>query len=244
MKTVAARTLYPALGLLLVVLVTACSQTPQEQYQEAVEALQEALAERGEAREQVQEVEEEIAELRESLADATEELAQARQQVNAATQALAETVNDQVLFRAIQSALLEQSRFDETAIAVGVDNRVVTLTGSVPDEETRKAALELAQSQAGVKRVVGMLEIADQTEPTGDGGAATQQRPPEQTQPEQTPSEQASPEQAPSAQSPTTQPPSGQASPEQAPPERKPSGKEPSDKASGNAGESTAPLPE
>lgn len=192
MKTAAARTLYLPLGLLLAALtVTGCSQTPQEQYQDAIEALEEAREELNETQEVVQEKKEALAEVRASLAEATEELMQARQQVEAATQAIAKTVNDQVLFRAIQSALLELSRFDKAAIAVGVDNRVVTLTGSVPDEETRKAAIGVARSQPGVKNVVALLEIGDGDAPLGEGAGSTQPGPAEQAAPEQRPSDNA-----------------------------------------------------
>ncbi len=169
----AARALYLPLGLLLTALViTGCSPTPEERYEEAIETLKETTEERNDLQERVDEQREELAEITEDLEDADDELAEVRQQVEQAARAVGEVANDEILFRTIQRELLDQSRFDEAAIAVGVDNRVVTLTGSVPDEDVREAALEVARSQPGVRNVVDSLTIegeeADNNRPGGN----------------------------------------------------------------------------
>mgnify|MGYP001245050936 CR=1 FL=1 len=141
--------------------ITACSPDPQEQYEDATTNLEEAREARNEAQEALEAKKEELAELRSNLNEAEAELQAARQKVDEASQKVDKTVTDEVLFRKIQRELLDEDQFEEAAISVGVTDRVVTLGGNVPDEETRKAALESARSQPGVKDVVDSMEVRD-----------------------------------------------------------------------------------
>ena len=138
-----------------------CSETPQEKYDNAVEKLNDTRESRNEAQEKVASKKEELSELQANLNEAEAKLNDARKKVEAASRAVNKTVNDEVLFRTIQREVLDRDEFDEAAISVGVKNRVVTLTGNVPDEETRKRAVKLARSQAGVQDVNDELEVAD-----------------------------------------------------------------------------------
>ena len=138
-----------------------CSETPQEKYDNAVEKLNETRESRNDAQEKVASKKEELSELQANLNEAEAKLQEARKKVEAASQAVNKTVNDEVLFRTIQREVLDKKEFDKAAISVGVKNRVVTLTGNVPDDETRKRALKLARSQAGVQDVIDELEVAD-----------------------------------------------------------------------------------
>lgn len=149
-------------GLLL--LAAGCSEDPQQRYERASVNLEAAKQARAEAQRAVTEQKAELVRLQEKLEAAERRLEQARERMAQASQKLERSVNDEVLFRSIQRALLDEGRFAGAAIAVGVENRVVTLTGSVPDEATRKAAIETARGYAGVEDVADFLEVKN-----GDG---------------------------------------------------------------------------
>ena len=74
---------------------------------------------------------------------------------------------DVALFRAVQSALLEDEPLSRSAIAVDARKGVVTLTGLVNSAELRDRAVRLAEETAGVDRVVSRIDV----EP--DEGAGT-----------------------------------------------------------------------
>ncbi|MES1923880.1 BON domain-containing protein [Salinisphaera sp. T31B1] len=155
---------FAATSLALVIGATTlagCSKDPQEKYDDAVEQLNEAREARNDAQDKLNSKKEELAELQSNLDEAESNLSDARNQVDQASQAVNKTVNDEVLFRTIQRELLDKKKFDQAAISVGVQDRVVTLTGNVPDEKTHKQALETARSQAGVKNVVDQLQVKD-----------------------------------------------------------------------------------
>lgn len=144
-------------GALLV--VAGCSEEPQERYERAAANLEAAKEARAEAQKAVEEKKAELRQHQEKLDAAESRLEEARQHMAQASQALDQSVSDEVLFRSIQRAVLDEKRFDGAAIAVGVQDRVVTLTGTVPDEATRRAAVEVAREQAGVEEVVDFLEV-------------------------------------------------------------------------------------
>lgn len=153
-------TLILAVMALALTTLVGCSETPQEKYDSAVAELKEARAARKDALESVNEKKQELEALRAELNEAQAELANARNKVEAAAQAVDKTVTDEVLFRTIQHDVLAKKGFDKAAISVGVNNRVVTLTGHVPDAETHDRALKLAREQPGVKNVIDDLEVA------------------------------------------------------------------------------------
>ncbi len=141
--------------------LSGCSQDPQEKYDSAVEQLNDARESVDDAQAKLDDKKEELAELQDNLDEAQSNLADARSKVDEASQAVNKTVNDEVLFRTIQRELLDKKTFDKAAISVGVTNRVVTLTGNVPDEQTHKQAVKVARSQAGVEDVVDQLQVTD-----------------------------------------------------------------------------------
>lgn len=145
-------------GLLL--LAAGCSEDPQQRYERASANLEAAKQARAEAQRAVTEKKAELRRLQEKLEAAERQLERARERMAQASRTLEESVNDEVLFRSIQRALLDEGRFSGAAIAVGVQDRVVTLTGTVPDEATREAAIETARGYAGVEEVVDFLEVA------------------------------------------------------------------------------------
>lgn len=139
--------------------VGGCSEDPQQRYERAAANLQMAEQARAEAQRAVTEKRAELARMQEKLDAAERRLQQARERMAAASQKLEQSVNDEVLFRTVQRAMLDEERFTGAAIAVGVEDRVVTLTGTVPDEATRDLAIQVARGHAGVRDVVDFLEV-------------------------------------------------------------------------------------
>lgn len=159
----------------LVFLVAGCSEDPQQRYERAAANLEAAKQARAEAQTAVDKKKAELRKLQEKLAAAEARLQKARERMSAASDAVDKSVSDEVLFRSIQRAVLDDDRFAGAAIAVGVKDRVVTLTGKVPDEATREAAMRVAREHAGVKDVVDFLEVDG-----GDGGGRDDDRAPTQ----------------------------------------------------------------
>lgn len=153
----------------LAVLLAGCEESPEERYREAADELQEAREEVAETAETVEERREKLAEMEQELAEAEQRLAEAREQLVQAREQAAQLVTDDILFRTIQEALLEDERFEEAAIAVGVQNRVVTLSGTVQDQETRRAALETAREQPGVRDVRSNIRVESPDRPAENG---------------------------------------------------------------------------
>lgn len=145
--------------LLCAVMLSACGDDAQKRYDRATDALQQAREQRDDAQQAVQNKQKELDELQSKQNDAQSRLDDARKQLQEAKDNVDKNVNDEVLFRTLQRKLLDQDRFGDSAIAVGVSKRVVTLTGTVPDQATHDKALKIANKQSGVKEVVDFLEI-------------------------------------------------------------------------------------
>jgi osmotically-inducible protein OsmY len=77
------------------------------------------------------------------------------------------TVDDSELFRLVQRELLEAGALSRVAISAEVNDGEVTLRGVVPDEETRRAAEEIARTQPGVTGVANEIRVKDSRGPRG-----------------------------------------------------------------------------
>lgn len=146
-------------------LMVGCSKGPQQRYQAAVSALEQAREAQAQAADTVAARQQALAEQQQKLAAARTRLEQANDRLQQAEARIEQVVNDQVLFRAIQRELLRAERFSGAAIAVGVADRVVTLTGTVPDKASKQAALQAARSHPGVRSVNDQIEIAPASKP-------------------------------------------------------------------------------
>ena len=155
-----------ALATAVVLCLNGCSETPQQRYQRATEALTEARDARQGAAETVTERRRALARAESELEAARDKLESAEARVQEAEAAVQDSVDDDVLFRAIQRALLDADRFDGAAIAVGVGDGVVTLNGSVPDAATGEAAVATAADVPGVADVRDQL-VVDKAAPAG-----------------------------------------------------------------------------
>lgn len=148
--------------LMLATLVAAgCSESPQEKYNDATSNLNDAKKARKQAQDNVADARKQVQKAQKKLSDAQDKLQQKRQKVIAAKQAVNKTVNDEILFRTLQKKLLDNDKFSKAAISVGVNQRVVTLTGTVPDQATHKQAVQAVRSQPGVASVNDQLQVSD-----------------------------------------------------------------------------------
>ena len=69
------------------------------------------------------------------------------------------SATDDVLFRTVQSRLLEDDELESVAISAIVKEGVVTLSGVVPGTELREHALEIVRSTPGVASVESQIEL-------------------------------------------------------------------------------------
>jgi osmotically-inducible protein OsmY len=111
------------------------------------------------ARERVEQREGELKEAMEALEDARQELAAIETELAEARQSVEEAVSDTELFRAVQSALLEDRNLEGHAISARVAQRVVTLEGSVPSDELKGRAEQIAGEALGVATVVNQIRV-------------------------------------------------------------------------------------
>jgi osmotically-inducible protein OsmY len=148
--------------LLVSILAAGCSESPQEKYNDALDHL-------SDVKEQAHDAQEEVTSAKKKLSKAKDQLKTARQKVKKAQQQVAQVVSDDVLFRALQKKMLDNDTFSDAAISVSVANRVVTLNGSVPDQDTKHKAGQIAQQQTGVAKVKNQLEVSGKQQDNSSG---------------------------------------------------------------------------
>ncbi|NNL84719.1 MAG: BON domain-containing protein [Myxococcales bacterium] len=140
----------------------ACGGSSEEaEFREASEALAEAQSEADVAREQVEVKRTALESAREALDDAEAELASAEDRVAEARTALARFATDDVVFRAVQLALLETPELADVAIRANVQDGVVSLWGSVGERKLRERAVEVAEAIPGVVAVENHIAVED-----------------------------------------------------------------------------------
>lgn len=154
-------TLFTALTL-GAVLVTGCSESPQEKYSKATSHLNDVKEDFKQAKKKVTDQQGDVSDAQSKLHDLQDKVNAQRKKVVTATQAVDKTVSDQVLFRTLQKELLNKDEFSDAAISVAVSNLTVTLTGSVPDQDTHDQAIKTTRNQPGVADINDQLKIADQ----------------------------------------------------------------------------------
>jgi osmotically-inducible protein OsmY len=148
--------------LIVAVAITGCSESPQDKYKDAIDNLKQAKQTRQDAQQTLQQKQQALANAKNDVKQAKSDLQSAKQKVAQAKQGINKTANDKVLFRTIQRKLVDDQNFSNSAISVSVNHRVATLTGTVPDQSTRKKALQTARTQPGIKHVVDSLKVIDQ----------------------------------------------------------------------------------
>jgi osmotically-inducible protein OsmY len=138
----------------------------EERVQEAAKRVrgsaEKVSEERDEAADRRQALEREqrsVAEATREHEQATRRLEQARKRLRDLRREIAREVTDVALFRHIQKSLLEEKSLSDVAIAVQVEEHVVTLSGRVPDAELERTALRLAERTPGVLEVRDRIEV-------------------------------------------------------------------------------------
>ncbi|MGH0030155.1 MAG: BON domain-containing protein [Myxococcota bacterium] len=150
--------LVPALcALLASLLLAACGG--EDSLEAAREQLAQIKQEVADAEEEVRMREENAAKANEALETARKTLAEARRRLAEADTAVAQAAKDPVLFRAVQQRLLDAPELEGLAVSARVQNRVVTLEGSVPDEAEKARAEEIAAGTTGVETVVNQIRV-------------------------------------------------------------------------------------
>ena len=153
-----------ALSALLFV-TTGCGGESQEQ------ALEEATAAVVANREAVQQALETVEAKQRAVDEAQKELQAAKEELKAREQELyqaesevGQKATDATLFRSVQRRILDDEELDDLAIAVQVTKGVVTLLGTVPDEDHRARAEEVARETPGVVTIRNQIAVASPPE--------------------------------------------------------------------------------
>lgn len=68
-------------------------------------------------------------------------------------------VSDDTIFRSVQERLLADRALRDVAVRAAVTQGTVVLSGKVPSEKLREAALEIARGTAGVVAVESQIEV-------------------------------------------------------------------------------------
>lgn len=135
--------------------VGGCEKSPPEtRLERAGEALGQATTELANLDTRIEQTEALLNELRASRREQ-------RDRVRTLEEVLDARATDVALFRAVQKALLDDDRLQAAAIAVTVEEGVVSLHGIVRTQAAKNRAVALASQTAGVHDVVSMIQIDD-----------------------------------------------------------------------------------
>jgi osmotically-inducible protein OsmY len=152
----------PAVVLLASTLATlfACgSETPEARLGDAGEKVEEA-------EETLESLDQRIDEHERALDELRDRRRKMKDRLRTLEERLAARATDVALFRAVQSALLDEPGLKETAINVLVEDKRVTLVGAVPSADQRDRALAIARAAPGVGEVASRLRIHDPEQAT------------------------------------------------------------------------------
>jgi osmotically-inducible protein OsmY len=145
---------------ILALAAAGCGEDSQEQ------ALEEATAAVAGAREALQEARQEVEALQQAADEARKELDAAKSELRIREEALREAeshvglkATDAALFRSVQRRLLDDEELENLAVRAEAAKGVITLQGTVPDQENRARAEEIASETPGVVAVENQIEV-------------------------------------------------------------------------------------
>ncbi len=141
------------LATLVSFVAAGCSRNaPDERLLETAETIDDVTAE-------VQYLDEQIAELEDELDRLREERWRVAAKLDTLEERLAARATDVAVFRAVQTALLEEPALTDSAINVHVEHGKVSLHGVVASEEQRDRAIVITRAIPGVKSVNSRLRL-------------------------------------------------------------------------------------
>jgi len=153
----------PAAALVFALVIfgaAGCGESDQESaFREAAERLDEAREAVTAARQEVDERTLAAEQTRQELAEAQEALVRAEQELAEARARVGVHATDDVLFRQVQTRLLDDELLESLAIAARVEKGTVTLSGQAASREQRERAGELAAAIPGVLGVDNRIAI-------------------------------------------------------------------------------------
>lgn len=152
------RLLMAAIAVIGVGLLSACSKPAPE----------ERLIEVGQ---DVSDMQSRLVSINEQIAghqDAIQQLRKERRNAKAKLMTLEERLQrratDLAIFRAAQSALLDEPMLQEAAVLANVEDGAVTLNGSVSSLEEEKKATDIVRAIPGVESTIVRLQLIDESE--------------------------------------------------------------------------------
>ena len=74
-------------------------------------------------------------------------------------QAAEERASDQMIYASVKAGLAAQQRLESSRISVEVTQGVVVLSGTVPDEDCKNLAADVAKGVEGVKGLANLLQV-------------------------------------------------------------------------------------
>lgn len=104
-------------------------------------------------------IEQRIEQHERSLADLRKKRRNLRERLFTLEERVAARATDVAVFRAVQSALLEDEALSQNAISVDADGGIVVLYGLVSSEQEEMLAIRLANTVPGVEAVRSRMEI-------------------------------------------------------------------------------------
>ena len=154
--------LRPLLILLPLMLLIGCGEPTQEELLEAATAaLDVAEFEADEASAALAQREEELTLAQSARDEAAERVREGERSLSEARTQVGLHATDDLLFRTVQQALLEDAVLSDVAISAKVEDGVITLTGDVPSEAIRSHATRLAEGVPGVAEVRSQLRVPE-----------------------------------------------------------------------------------
>lgn len=154
------RALVAALALAVFAVVLACGEESREaQLRQAQKDLSEAEKSLEDARTVLESRAEALATAQKAHDEARDAVRKAESRVDATRASVGLYATDEVLFRSVQQALLEDEKLRHVAIAASVSEGRVTLSGEVPDASLRDRAVEVAKKIPGVVDVASEIRV-------------------------------------------------------------------------------------
>lgn len=145
-----------ALGVISFGALAACSPpAPEERLIDVAEDV-------SDMQDQLQTLNEEIASHEQAIQELREQRQRARKHLLSLEERLALRATDLAIFRAAQSALLDEPTLQDAAVLANVEDSVITLTGSVANDKERQTAVKIAESVPGVQSTIVRLQLIDE----------------------------------------------------------------------------------